>query len=285
MPQPRRRGGHAPRCRSPGAALLGIVSRRHRGADSAAHSTRAVLSPACRRASSASRDAWSLSPSRLAAAAGETARTHARADRRHVQVQDSEIGLAGRGARAGSSPTGCGVPRRPARSSWSTRAAARSWSRESLGAISCPFGPPHAATPLGFVLLAAVGGSAQVVIADASGVVRKARLDDIFLGEARVDLREGRPGRRPRAAGGLRRAPPERRSRRSTCGRCASGATAARASPAAAAAGAARSAVPSGSTGASRSRASICSRPGDRSGRASGPRKRCSSIRAAGPRG
>ena len=57
-------------------------------------------------------------------------------------------------------------------------------SREALGAISCPFAPPHAVTPLGFVMVVAVGGAARVVLVDAAGRVQILRLDDIFLGEA-----------------------------------------------------------------------------------------------------
>ncbi len=58
-------------------------------------------------------------------------------------------------------------------------------SRERLGSTSCPFTPANAVTPLGFVLVVAVSGSAQVVLADAQGRLRKLTLDDISVGFAR----------------------------------------------------------------------------------------------------
>ena len=54
--------------------------------------------------------------------------------------------------------------------------------RESLGAVSCPYAPPSAVTPLGFAFVVAVAGSAVVVLADASGSVQRVKLDDIPLG-------------------------------------------------------------------------------------------------------
>jgi hypothetical protein len=57
--------------------------------------------------------------------------------------------------------------------------------RESLGAVSCPFTPPNAVTPLGFVFVVPVAGAAVVVMADAEGRVQRVMLDDIALGHGR----------------------------------------------------------------------------------------------------
>ena len=57
-------------------------------------------------------------------------------------------------------------------------------SRDGLGAISCPFAPPHAVTPVGFVMVASVAGSARVVVIDAASRLQIARLDDVALGES-----------------------------------------------------------------------------------------------------
>jgi hypothetical protein len=56
-------------------------------------------------------------------------------------------------------------------------------SRDGLGAISCPFAPPHAVTPVGFLMVVTVAGTARVVLVDAASRVQIARLDDIGLGE------------------------------------------------------------------------------------------------------
>ena len=65
------------------------------------------------------------------------------------------------------------------------RSGQRGGTRESLGGTSCPFNPPSAVTPLGFVMLVAAGGSATVAMVDAQGRVQRLRLDDISLGYAR----------------------------------------------------------------------------------------------------
>jgi hypothetical protein len=134
-------------------------------------------------------DAWSLSPDhRLAAfgisAPGETGRIGIRVlDLGTFQVvRDIETGIA-------AEALGWIAPDRLVAFLQSGEVvvvdprSGRELSRESLGAISCPFAPPHAVTPVGFVMVVTVAGTARVVMVDAASRVQIARLDDIGLGE------------------------------------------------------------------------------------------------------
>jgi hypothetical protein len=134
-------------------------------------------------------DAWAVSPDRRMiafgiSAPGENGRIGIRViDRSTLQsVTDIETGIAAealgwleRDRLAGFLQSGEAVVVDPG--------SGLEFGREALGAISCPFAPPNAVTPLGFVMVIAVAGSARLVQVDGRSRVRTIRLDDIGLGE------------------------------------------------------------------------------------------------------